>query len=152
MTDEWRRETEIRLRPAHQDDFAFALALYLDGSQRHMEKLGRWSEERMTARFRGGLDLEQARVICAEDEPIGWLQVSESAERFHIQQIHLISPFRGRGIGARLIEALLERARGVGKPVALNVIIGNPAQSLYERLGFKVSGANEELVHMLWEA
>ncbi len=152
MTDEAQGETEIRLRPAQPDDYAFALALYLEGTKVHLAKLGRWDEKRVTARFKRGFHPEQARVICAEGEQVGWMQVSESAERFHIHQIHLLGPFRRRGIGARLIEALLERAGGVGKPVALNVIIGNPAQSLYERLGFKVAGGDEEIVHMLWEA
>jgi GNAT superfamily N-acetyltransferase len=143
---------ELRLRPAQHGDYGFALALYLDGVRQHLLALGRWDEAAVVARFERSFNPAQAQVVCLGAEEIGWMQVSESAERFHIHQIHLLAPFRGRGIGARLIRELLERAVGLGKPVALNVIIGNPARWLYERLGFRVTGGDQEIVHMLWEA
>jgi ribosomal protein S18 acetylase RimI-like enzyme len=152
MTDEAQGETKVRTRPARPEDYPFALALYLDGSRGHLERLGRWDEERVTARFEAGFNPEQGQVLSVEGEEIGWLQVSESAERFHIHQIHLHEAFRGRGIGTRLIVELLQRAARLGKPVALNVIIGNPARGLYERLGFKVTGGDDEIVSMLWES
>jgi hypothetical protein len=40
----------------------------------------------------------------------------------------------------------------MGRPVALNVIRGNPALSLYRRLGFRVVGGDAEKLHMRWEA
>jgi len=143
---------ELRLRPAQAGDYAFALALYLDGVRQHLLALGRWDEAAVVARFERSFNPAQAQVVRVGAEEIGWIQVSESAEKFHVHQIHLLSPFRGRGIGARLISELLGRAGRLGKPVALNVIIGNPARSLYERLGFKVTGGDEEIVNMLWEA
>jgi GNAT superfamily N-acetyltransferase len=49
---------------------------------------------------------------------------------------------RGRGVGAALIEALVQEAsrRSVSK-LALNVHLTNPAARLYMRTGFRVAGA-----------
>jgi ribosomal protein S18 acetylase RimI-like enzyme len=152
MTGKSQENVDVELRPVRQVDYAFVLALYVDGVQQHLTRLGRWNEKRVLDRFGRSFNFALARILCLEGEDIGWMQVSESPERFHIHQIHLLAPFRRRGIGARLIGELLARAGALGKPVALNVIIGNPAQRLYERLGFKVTGGDGELVRMLWKA
>ena len=62
---------------------------------------------------------------------------------------HLIAPFRGAGIGTRLIEDLLQRAAARKKPVTLDVIHGNPARSLYLRLGFKQYGQDADKIQMI---
>src|SRR5271165_3544536 len=56
---------------------------------------------------------------------------------------------RGRGIGTRLIEDLRERGVRLGKPVTLEVIHGNPAKSLYLRLGFRPTGEDLDKTHMI---
>jgi len=48
---------------------------------------------------------------------------------------------RGRGIGARLLEALVDRARGRYPALALSVRETNPSVRLYERAGFVVERA-----------
>jgi GNAT superfamily N-acetyltransferase len=47
-------------------------------------------------------------------------------------------PLRGRGVGIRLMEAVLDWARARGfRSVSLEVVDANPgARCLYERLGF----------------
>lgn len=53
-----------------------------------------------------------------------------------------VSPeLRGKGIGARIVEQLLDDGRRLGRAVAvLDVSVENPrAQALYERLGFTVT-------------
>jgi ribosomal protein S18 acetylase RimI-like enzyme len=51
-----------------------------------------------------------------------------------------------------LIKDLLREARAKGKPVSLSVVRHNPAQRLYERLGFKVIGEDEIKLHMCRQA
>lgn len=48
---------------------------------------------------------------------------------------------RGRGLGTRLIAGILEQARSQALPaISLSVEAGNPARSVYERLGFAPAG------------
>jgi ribosomal protein S18 acetylase RimI-like enzyme len=78
------------------------------------------------------------------------MQISEPDERLHLHQLHIVAGFRNRGIGTHLIHALLNRARGLGRSVGLNVIRGNRALSLYRQLGFRVVGGDAERLYMRW--
>ena len=52
--------------------------------------------------------------------------------------IGVLAQHRGRGVGAALLEALLQTARETSiRRVSLSVEIDNPALRLYERLGFE---------------
>jgi ribosomal protein S18 acetylase RimI-like enzyme len=144
-------ERDIDLRPAKLGDYEFALALYLESTGRHLAALGRWDKARAIGRFRQAFKPQHAQVIRCDGHDIGWLQISESADGFHLQQLHIVARFRNRGIGTRLIEALLDRARTQGRPVVLNVVRGNPAISLYHRLGFRTVGRDEEKLRMRWK-
>lgn len=51
--------------------------------------------------------------------------------------IALLPPYRGQGIGTRLLQQLLEDAEAAGYPgLSLSVHAKNPARRLYQRLGF----------------
>jgi len=150
MTNEARTPPEFSLRPAKPDDYPFALALFLDGSAGHLQKIGRWDEERVVSRFKRAYKDEQARIIRAGGEDVGWIQIDEFVRRLHLRQLHLIASVRGRGIGTRLIEDLHERGVRQGKPVTLDVIHGNPAKALYLRLGFRSTGEDLDKTRMIW--
>ena len=55
--------------------------------------------------------------------------------------IAVAAPARGRGLGRRLLRALVERARSDGFPaLSLSVSPANPARALYESEGFRRVG------------
>jgi ribosomal protein S18 acetylase RimI-like enzyme len=141
---------DVRLRLPKPRDYSFALALYLDGAETHLTKIGRWDRRRLTAQFRRGYRSSQARILCAEGKDIGWMQVAELAGRLHLRQLHLLAPFRGNGIGTKLIREVLTRGAALRKPVTLDVLHGNPARSLYLRLGFKQTGQDADKIQMIW--
>jgi len=143
---------KLSLRPAEPADYDFATELYLDSMKRLLSALGTWHEIRVLARFRQGFKVEQTRVIQWDGVDIGWMQVSETAKQRHLHQLHIIAEFRNRGIGTWLIRSLLDQAAAARQAVALNVVRGNPALSLYRRLGFQVVGGDGEKHHMRWEA
>jgi len=144
------RAAEFRLRPAKPGDYRFAVALYLDGARRHLSKIGRWSRPRLAAKFRRGYRQSQSRMVCAGEKTIGWMQVAEQVGRLNLLQLHLLPSYRRQGIGTRLIKDLLRRANGLGKPVTLMVMHGNPAQALYLRLGFRQTGRDVDRIQMMW--
>ena len=142
----------ISLRPASEADYGFAAELYLESTKRLLPALGMWDEGRVVKRFRQAFKIEQVQVIRLDGADIGWMQVSEAAGRLHLHQFHIVPRFHNQGIGTCLIQALLDRARGIGGSVGLNVIRGNRAISLYRRLGFRVVGGDAERLHMRWDA
>jgi ribosomal protein S18 acetylase RimI-like enzyme len=141
----------VSSRAGRIEDYDFALALYLESTKPLMIALGRWDEERILNRFADGFKVEQVQALCEGDAVIGWMQVSETDAQLHLDQLHLVTAARNRGLGTRLIRELQERARASGRSLALNVIRGNRAQALYERLGFLVVGSeDEEKIQMRW--
>jgi len=62
--------------------------------------------------------------------------------------ISLLPEYRNRGIGAALIHTLIETAMAEGQAVKLQVLRMNPAQHLYQRLGFVVTGQDEMYIQM----
>ena len=143
-------EVEFRLRPAKPPDYRFAIALYLDGAQRHLSKIGRWNERRLRLKFRKGYKQGQTKIICDGEQTVGWMQVVEFPGRLYLRQLHLIPAYRGQGIGTRLIKDLLRRADALGKPVTLEVMHGNPARRLYLQLGFRQIGHDADKRQMIW--
>jgi GNAT superfamily N-acetyltransferase len=55
------------------------------------------------------------------------------------------------GLGAEIIEGLIDLAASRERAVALDVFDVNPARHLYERLGFEPIGVSGRKVHM-WRA
>lgn len=63
----------------------------------------------------------------------------------YIAHLGVDPSMQSKGIGAKLVEYLMEQGRKAGKTqAALDVSVLNPrAQALYERLGFKLTGQRE---------
>jgi ribosomal-protein-alanine N-acetyltransferase len=81
-------------------------------------------------------------VALADDRVTGFIAFRETApgER-EILNLAVDPPFRRRGVARRLMEQVLEAARGT---VFLEVRESNrPARNLYETLGFQVIGVRE---------
>lgn len=131
-------------------DYPFALALYLESTAPLLIALGRWDEQKVLSRFSESFKPDQIWILTAAGEEFGWFQVSETAEEIHVDQLHLVERARNRGIGTNLIRELQDRAKVSAKILALNVMRGNRAQQLYERLGFRLDGGDEEKVRMVW--
>lgn len=76
-------------------------------------------------------------------ENFGFEQIPEDeteAGEFYLDTVSVSHLHQGKGIGKKLIEAMIQHAKGKGfRKVGLLVDIENPsAKKLYERIGFKV--------------
>jgi ribosomal protein S18 acetylase RimI-like enzyme len=85
------------------------------------------------------LDLDASRVVLRDGEPVGLCMLGLRGDEAWIGGLGVVVGERRGGIGARLMEAVLEEAgaRNV-REVRLEVIVENVrAIPLYERLGFE---------------
>ena len=82
------------------------------------------------------------RVACAEDDVIGYGVMSVGAGEAHILNLCIDAHFRCRGVGRRMLEYLVDRARAAGMGEAfLEVRPSNTAAiRLYQSLGFEHVG------------
>lgn len=89
-------------------------------------------------------------MVLVDGEPAGRLYVARWAEEIRVMDIALLPPFRGQGIGERLLAPLLREGAEAGKTVSIHVEQTNRAMSLYRRLGFVEVGEHGVYRLMRW--
>jgi len=77
-------------------------------------------------------------LIESDSIPIGRIYVYRSAREIRLMDIALVPDWRNRGIGTRLLRELMAEARSSGSSLTLHVEPANPAQRMYQRLGFRL--------------
>jgi ribosomal protein S18 acetylase RimI-like enzyme len=129
----------IRLRAATPGDEPFLIELRKLTMTRHLERAGEPVDDE-SHRLRARSNLHIAQIVCCNGADIGLIKLVRSATDWHLQQIQILPGYQGRGIGTAVIRAMLAEAHQACVSVSLNVLHGNPALRLYERLGFQVAG------------
>jgi ribosomal protein S18 acetylase RimI-like enzyme len=86
-------------------------------------------------------------VIVVDGQRAGRLYEDLRSEETLIIDIALLPEYRGRGVGTRLVGAVLAAARARGVGVSIHVERNNPALAWYRRLGFEV--VEDEGVYLL---
>lgn len=92
-------------------------------------------------------------VIEGKHGPVGRFYLQRTAPDHLLVDITLLPEHRGCGIGRALIAAAQDDARQHGRGMQLHVLRHNAAaRRLYERLGFTVTGGEDEGLHhhMRW--
>lgn len=101
--------------------------------------------------FPGDGDFGFAALVDGAEAGVGWavlLLASDPGYGFVDAETPELSlttfePYRGRGAGTALLDALIQEARRRGLPaLSLSVEDANPARRLYERAGFEFVGRN----------
>lgn len=154
-------DTAITLRHAQASDRAFLVALYASTRAEEFAHLG-WPAEMeqafMALQFeaqRGDYARRhpgaQCQVIEQRRCPIGRLWVAQDARSLTLLDISLVAQLRGQGIGTACLARVLRHAQAARLDVELQVVRGNPAQRLYERLGFRAVAEGSLRVAMAWK-
>lgn len=139
----------ITLRPATGDDLPFARGLYLDSMREVSQRIGfAWDEARQTTGFNAGFVVAEVSLIGLDGQDVGWMQVGEGESELLLKQFFVHPKYQRRGIGTGVLRDLIARARRERKALALGVVKGNSARSLYERHGFRVTGEDNYKVYM----
>jgi GNAT superfamily N-acetyltransferase len=147
------------LRPARPEDREHLLAVYASTRAEELAPVP-WTEEQKGAFVKMQFDAQDTHyrehyegatyeVIEVDGVPAGRLYLHRKPKEIRLVDIALLAPFRGKGIGTRLLAELIAEAKGRGVPLTIHVELFNPARRLYERLGF--TPVEEHGVHVLME-
>lgn len=137
---------EIRIEPGSPADIDPVMAVmdYAFG-----DRFGEaWSRSQLAGILpMGGVSLSLAREPD-EDRVIGFSLVRSVADESELLLIAVMPTHHRRGVGRRLLEEFLERARNDRIARAhLEVRDGNPAVSMYEDAGFFAVGRRRNYYH-----
>jgi GNAT superfamily N-acetyltransferase len=136
----------VAFRPIAPDDAPFLYRVYASTREEELRPLP-WTAAQKDAFLRQQFQAQHTfyqehyegtrfEVILRDGQPIGRLYVARWAAELRIVDIALLPEHRGAGIGTAILQGLLAEAAAAGKPVRIHVERLNPAQRLYERLGF----------------
>jgi ribosomal protein S18 acetylase RimI-like enzyme len=133
------------LRAATEEDFGFLLRLHERTMRPYVEiTFGPWDTEWQKAYFRQHFHPQRIQIIQIDGQDAGMIEIQERSEEVFIINIEVAPEYQRKGLGSRVIRDILAEAEREGKPVALQVLKANVrARSLYQRLGFGVTGENE---------
>jgi ribosomal protein S18 acetylase RimI-like enzyme len=128
-------------------DLPFLRELYASTRREEMALSG-WPEEQIEAFLRQQFEAQHRfymaefsgaafkLILGEEGEPIGRLYLEERDDEFRVIDIALMPPQRGKGIGGRIMQDIIDRAAQAHKAVRIHVEKNNPAMQFYRRLGF----------------
>lgn len=141
---------EISLRQATQNDYDFLYELVKTTMREYVEPIWGWDEEWQRVYFQEHFDPDQVQIIVLGSQDIGAVSVEIKPEEHFLARLYLRPDYQRRGIGTHLLRSILGQAFAQGLPVTLQVLKGNPAKRLYERLDFAETGKTE--THYLMKA
>ncbi|MBO6557146.1 MAG: GNAT family N-acetyltransferase [Pseudomonadales bacterium] len=140
-SEEWRLYKALRLRSLRDAPDAFGSTWARESPRPDEEWMARLSDVDDRSSF--------PVVAFGDDEPVGlaWGRIEAAApERADLYQMWVSPDYRGRGVGRRLLDAVLHWASERTEYMVLGVTLGNDsALALYESAGFQAFGEPEEL-------
>ncbi|WP_426360390.1 GNAT family N-acetyltransferase [Pseudocolwellia sp. HL-MZ19] len=127
----------VGFRRAVATDVDFLLQLRKLTMTVHLNKAGFYfSDEDHIVRIKEFFN--DSFIITNHKESIGLIKLGVLADRIHIRQFQILPAFHGKGVGSFVLDTTKKKARERKLPVTLNVLLDNPAKSLYVRHGFYV--------------
>ena len=150
----------ITLRPASPADRAFLLQVYAESRAAELAATD-WTLEQMESFCRTQFDAQDTYyrqhypdceflVVERNGEPIGRLYRDRRRDEIRVVDIALLARERGRGVGGKLMQNVLDEAAASGLKVRIHVEKTNPARHLYDRLGFQVEEEGEVYDLLAW--
>lgn len=139
----------INFKAITSDDLGFLYKLYAS-SRREKISLTGWPKKQIEEFLRDQFLQEHSSYI--ENYPQGWftiirynehligrVYVNYADDEIKILDIKLLPQWQKRGIGARIIKIILEKADEKGVPVRIYVEESNPVMSYFKQFGFTQS-------------
>ena len=130
--------TAVAMRPATPADSEFCFQLHKAAMGRYITATWGWDEQRQRGFHARAFAPGRWRIISVGGVDAGMLDVEHRPAEIYLSRIEIHPDYQGRGIGTRLITALLDEARQRGQDLVLDVLsVNHRAQALYQRLGMK---------------
>jgi ribosomal protein S18 acetylase RimI-like enzyme len=120
--------------------------IHCAASRPYVEQTWGWDEAWQLGYFRDHFKPPLRQVILCQGAPVGFVDVTQTADRLDLINIEIVPAFQGRKIGTRIIRELIGESERRGVPIHLQVLrVNTRAEALYSSLGFVE--ANQTATH-----
>lgn len=143
---------DISLKSANVDDFEYFYSVRKLTMTEHFTRAGRqWGDCEVNI-HRNNFDINTVKIIIANGRRVGFIKLVHEASFLAVSHFCIEPEFQNYEIGTSVMKKVLVIARNQNLRVLLNVLIGNRASRLYERLGFKRTCGDDPLLeYYVWE-
>jgi GNAT superfamily N-acetyltransferase len=138
----------IALLPATTSDYEFARETYYVTMRWIIERLFGWNQAEQDASFASQFKVDEARLIMMDDQRVGWIQTQQDVNAVILHQFYVLPALQRRGIGTQVLRMVIQEARDQREPLNVAVVKINPAKSLYDRHGFRITHEDEYKYYM----
>ena len=129
----------IHIRPACDSDYDWLYALNQEVYQDLIPlEFGYWDVEEELALFQKAWQSQNISLIIETGERAGMFILEEQDDYLWLAEIQITAMYQNKGIGTKVIQQLLAKARQQQTSLRLRVLHANHrAYQLYQRLGFR---------------
>jgi GNAT superfamily N-acetyltransferase len=137
------------MRPAKPTDVEPIAELRVTVLRPDLERLGRFDEHRVRQRLRDSFSPTHTSIVLAGGAFAGCVALRPAEDGQWLEHFYLDPGVQGRGLGAAILQTLLNHTSTEGLVVRLNVLQGSAARRLYERHGFTVQSEDPIDIFMM---
>jgi GNAT superfamily N-acetyltransferase len=136
---------DVALRPATPADSEFCYRLHQAAMGEYVTVLFGWDEQVQRSYQDRAFNPSRWQIITVGGADAGLIDIERRADEILLSRIEILPAYQGRGIGTRLIAALIAEAHRQGHALVLEVFaINRRARALYQRLGLRETAAHGE--------
>jgi ribosomal protein S18 acetylase RimI-like enzyme len=126
------------LRQALPEDSEFCFALHKAAMGGYVAEVWGWDEQVQRGYHDRAFDPRRWHIITVGGEDVGMIDIEYRQSEIYLARIEILPAHQGRGIGTRLISALMDTAHENHVALTLDVLAVNlRARALYRRLGLR---------------
>ncbi len=136
---------QCTFQEATKQDEAVIFDLYARVMKEYITEIWGWDQKWQENDFRKHFNPENITVARVENTVIGYSQVEDRGNQLFIRMLLLLPKYQRKGIGTRLLSAVIEKAKAKAKAqskdIALQVFkVNERARNFYTHHGFQVQG------------
>ncbi len=132
---------QCSFQQATKHDEAAIFDLYCQVMKEYIIEIWGWDQEWQENDFTKHFIYENITMVREESKAIGYSQIEDQGNQLYIRMLLLLPNYHRKGIGSRLLNAVIEKANEQSKVVALQVFkVNERAKGFYQYHGFKVKG------------
>ncbi len=132
---------QLSFQQATKSDRTAIFDLYCQVMKGFIIEIWGWDEEWQENDFIKHFCPGNITVVWEENKAIGYSQIEDQGDQLYIRMLLLLPSHRSKGIGSRLLNAVIEKAKAQSKNIALQVFkVNEQAKMFYEYHGFQIQG------------
>ena len=142
---------EYSIRRTNIDDFETVFGIKKNALGNYIEQTWGWDEDFQRKMQIDEFKTENISLIEVDGKTIGTIGINEKEDNIIISRLYIIDSYQSKGIGSKIINDIIDKYPG--KTLQLGVLkVNSRAKKLYEGLGFKVYGEENEHYKMEYKS